>query len=547
MSFFPKKIVGVDIHDYSAELVELKIKGEKVILEAYNRVTFDSDMIRNGEILKPEEMKVVLKSLFETAKPRLIQNDNVALIFPSAKIFSHIFKLPGNLNAAEIRKTLPYESESVIPFSIDDVYWDFSVLYKETEADHKEYQYVLFASIKKDVVDKYAKLFQDIGITPSLFGADVESLKYGVLKQLDLAETSLVIDVGTLSTNFLVLKGHLIRYFFGSNKGGKELIKSLMTILGQDEVAVLAQKESGEFNGKALPKITSFIESNFKLANRLIVDFNLRKKAEDKISKIFITGEFLNLPGFYDLAKKHFKNYKIVLADPRAYLVVDEAKFQGTSAGKVPYSTYFLNAVGIALRGVLPDSKGGINLLPNNLKESIAHKKNYLWVAVASVLISVISLFVATFIFFKYQELNYGRLNLEIQKSSVDKLLYGTRYQQIRDEINHFNNEVNELSNIDNTLFSVSQVLREIKSSLPYGVTLSGIKFDDSRLIIGVTGVASDRAALLKATKNLKELDYVDEVISPISSFDEKVDISFFIELKLVFKNLPKYGSSAAA
>src|SRR3989338_310324 len=150
MNIFAKRIVGIDFHDYSAQVVELSLLKDKISLEAYNRITIPAEVIKDGEILKPEELKILMKNLLQNANPKAIDSKNVAIVFPSSKVFTHIFNLPSNLSENEIKNTLSFEAETVIPFAIQDMYWDYRFL-EEGEKSKK----VLFAAITRETADQY--------------------------------------------------------------------------------------------------------------------------------------------------------------------------------------------------------------------------------------------------------------------------------------------------------------------------------------------------------------------------------------------------------
>ncbi|MBT4917041.1 hypothetical protein HON58_01245, partial [Candidatus Peregrinibacteria bacterium] len=269
-----------------------------------------------------------------------------------------------------------------------------------------------------------------------------------------------------------------------------------------------------------------------------------------KIDNIYLTGEFLNFPNFFDTAQNFFPNQRILLGDPKMGLKIDEQRFVPPDGrqDKTPYSIYFTNTIGVALRAISDTgSDQGINLLPDKLKEGFASKRNALLVAILSILMTVLTLVAGTIFAFQYQSLVYDRLHLETQKSSVERLLYGTRYQQIRDGIIQFNEEVESLTKIDQTLFSTPDLVSKIKEQIPSGVEITSIKFIDSELEVGITGIAKSRSDLLVTQANFEKAEFVEEVIAPISNFDEREELSFLFEIKLQFTELKQYGSSSSA
>lgn len=551
MSIFQKRILGLDIHDYSAELVEVKQKGNQIYLESYNRILLPPQVIKNGEIKKPEELKTILKNLLNTSNPFPAECKNIAVIFPPSKVLTHIFTFPANLNEGEIRKSIPYEIETVIPFSINDVYWDFLILEKEEFSKPHASQYVFFACINKRLADDYADILTEAELSPYLFGINAESLKFAMIRPQNLNETNLIIDVGALSVNYLIIKDQIIKYYFSSNEGGKKLLSQISKEIQTPESLIIEKKEQNKL--KSMPKIKAiekFIYDNYSKAKTMIEE-KINQKVIQKIDNIILTGEFLNLPDFYEMAKIHFSNTNVFIGDPKMNLYIDQQKFIPLTADNnvaMPYSTHFTNAIGIALRGIKNGNRSDcINLLPQELKESFSTKRNELGITIVAIFMAAISLFLATFLFFKYQDLAFKRLNLEIQKSSIEKMIYGTRYQQIRDEILTFNKEIEELSAIDSELFSFPLLLEEINTLIPEGIAIKSINFNDEDLSLSLTGIANTRDKLLKIQGNLKNAEFIEEIISPISNFDEKSQIPFLIQIKLDFAKLKKYGSSATA
>ncbi len=549
MKLLPKKVVGIDLHDHSAQLVELKSVNQNVSLEAYNRYIIPPNVIQEGEIKKEDEFKKAIQNFLKNTNPKPISAKNIAVIFPARKTFTHIFKFPANLNEDEIKKAIPYEAETIIPFSIQDVYWDFSILRKEAETSKHASQYVMFAAIPKKIADQYARLLESIGLTPYLFGIHVEALEHALMKQADPQKATLVIELGTLSTNYLIVKNRAVYHYFSSNEGGGEVIEALAKEFNTEESAIIDKWEQNKLDTKYFMPITKeFILKDYKMAQGIIQEQEANKEI-GPIQEVILTGEFLNLPQVYELAKTSFPNQAVSIGDPKGGLDIKAEKFlplQKEHGGPTSYATYFTSAIGIALRVLRgKGGNGGINLLPDRLKQSFMNKKHAILIAVASILMCMISLLAGTFLFFKHQTLIYERLNLEIRKSAIEKMIYGTRYEEIRDDITAFNNEVSILKTIDNNLVSTPLMLEDIEALLPSGVTLTSMNFNDTDLSIEMAGIADTREDLLQLQYNFEEALFIEEVIAPISNFDESSQISFILKLTLNFIELAPYATSS--
>lgn len=543
MNLFARKIIGIDLHDYSAEIVEISMKNEVRAIESYNRILVPPDVIVNGDIEKPDKMKKIIEELLKNAKPDSITSKNASIIFPSSKVLTHIFSFPASLNTEEIKKALPYEAETLIPFSINDVYWDFTILEKENPQEKHASQYVFFACITKEVADKYATILEDAGLNPVLFGINVEALQSATLKQIENINSTLIIDIGTLSVNYLILKNGKIKYFFSSNNAGYRLTNEMSQHLQTDVNAIFERKEQKQLTSKEeLHEVAQFIEKSFKRGEDIIKDQESIPQF-GRIDKVLLTGEFLNLPEFHNLAQKHLSGKIIEVVDPTKNLSITPKKIKKISnlEAQAP-ALYFTYAIGIAIRGLNKNTNAGINLLPDRLKESFANRKITTIISLASIVIALLTVIIATYSVILLQNINYERIKLEIQKSAVEKLTYGTRYREIQEEINEFNSEVVTLAKIDSALFSLPHLLQSIYQLMPEEVAITNFSFNDTDLAVVINGIAPTREKLLETQKNLENAIFIKEVIAPISNYDEKSQISFLIKIVIDFTQLKQYG-----
>ncbi len=537
MFLIPKKIVGLDFHDYFAQVIELKSSGKNTVLTSFNRVSIPPNIIKDGEILNRDELKKILSMFLETANPQPIRSKKVVCSFPAKKVFTHIFTFPSTLTEKELKKAVPFEAETVIPFSMQDVYWDIRILYKDEQDKKHASQSVLFACVPKSVADSYTDLLTSMGLTPLAFTIPAECAEYALKKQLPKDKNSFVIDVGSLVTTYSIFEKGVLKNSFMSLQSGRSLILNMSKKYQVQESELIDQKEKNSFDKIYLPEVVNFVRETLAEGQKIL--------SKTIVSDIFITGEFLNLPEFYETAKKTFPNQNVSFGDPRIGLDIDYNKFLplDKKTGAVPYSIYFTEAIGLALKGLVQKINDGMNLLPDKLRESFSSKKISAAIGISSVLLTVLVLTTATFVTLKHQELGYQRVDIEVKKEALQQMIYGTRYQAIKEAINSFNNEVSALSEIQSVLFSVPALLDDITFLIADGVHLLSINFNDADLSLEMSGIADNRESLLQTQKNLEEAPFVEELIAPLSNFDTKIDISFVMKVKLKFNELKKYGT----
>lgn len=535
MSLIPKKIVGLDFHDYYAQVVELSSYGNNVSLSSFNRVAIPPQVIKDGEIINKDELRNIIMSLMDTANPQSIKAKKVVCSFPAKKIFTHIFKFPLTLEPKEIKKALPFEAETAIPFSIQDVYWDFRVLYKDDAKEKHASQYVLFTCVQKSVADGYVSFLNSLGLIPFAFTIPSECAENALKTQLKRVESSLVIDVGSLVTTYSCFKQGVLKDVYSSLESGKSLIADIAQKSQITEAEVIRQKEKNSFDKNMLPQVDDFARRIFAEAKNFL--------ATNEIKTVFITGEFLNLPNFYDLAKESFPGKEVSFGDPRIGVSIDSDKFipLDKKDGFIPYSIYFTQAFGLALKGLISDDPG-INLLPDYLRDSLSSKRTSFLLAGASVVLTIVSILAALNLTIQHQNSIYSRVQSEAEKNSLQQLIYGARYQEIKNAIIDFNTEVASLSSVQGKLFSVPRLLTAISGAIPNGVTISSLEFLNEDLTVSMSGVAANREILLNTQKNLENLPFVEKLIAPLSNFDEKNNISFLLKMNLKFNELKPYA-----
>lgn len=546
MNFFRNKIVGIEFHDLLAQFVELKMKGStKYELESFNRTALEPGIIENGEIKDPDKLREMVSKMFLEANPKSISPKSLALILPSKGVFSHIFSFPASFKPKDIKKSLPYEAENVIPFAIEDMYWDFQVLERQDTTQKHASQYVLFAGIPKTIADQYLKFFESMQIKPVLFGVHATTLQSALQNEVLSKGASMVVEFDAYTTNFLIVKDNTIKYFLSSAEGSEKFFFSLTKEFGLEEKEIIKELKDKSMKEDYLKKIRTFIQKKYKQAQKILEETEGRTDIGE-ITNIFLTGEYASLPQFLDEAQTYFEKKIIGVGDPKKEIIVNDNKFiekHQKQGGEIPYSVFFINAIGAAKEALL--GKKTINLLPDSVKKSLLQQKIEVLMSIGSVLMLLMSMGLSMFLFLKHYEVSHIRERLEIEKARVENTLYGVRYQEIKEMLVTFNSEVDQLSKIDQGLFSLPQVLEQVYSSIGEGITIKGFKFDDQNLSLELTGIADTREELLALEGSLKQLEFVEDVLAPLSNYDEKEDVSFTIIIQLKFSKLPKYGASA--
>lgn len=542
MFLFSKNILGIDLHDHLVQFVELKKRGGQTTLETYNRITLPEGTIQDGEVKQEEALKESIKKLLQEANPSPVKVKDFALILPTQVTFVHIFHFPYSLSPADLRKLIPVEAENILPYSVDEVYWDFTILDRSKERG----QSVLFAATPKTCADHYVKIFGELGLSPVLFGIQPEALQSALFNKLIPGKKTMVVELGALASNYLFLDGTILQRFVSINGGIEALIQTLSKSFSIPSDDLWANWEQHKNNSQFASLCKDFVQKEYKQTKSVLDETWVSGEAQ--LDSLIFTGEFSNLPNFYEEAQRYFPDKNVLIGDPKSNVVVDDKRFASNPEKygvRVPYSIYFTDAIGVALRALHPVTQT-LNLIPDALKTHFSQRKLAFIFGASSVLMTMLSGLMVAHLFYENRQMSFVRLNYEIQKSGIEKTLFGTRYMEIKEELTIFNEEVTALTKIDQTLISLPLVMEDVLSLIPEEVSVLSITYDDSALFFEVTGVSKSREALLALQDNLENAELVKDFDIPLSSYDQKSETSFSVSIFLNFSKLPSYGSSQA-
>lgn len=543
MSFLSKSIVAFDLHDQVVQMVELSKLGKTVELRAFNRVDLPKGVISMGKIQDAEALKTVVRTLLEKANPSPIDPKKVVFMFPSKHVFTHIFKFPNTFSLKEIRKALVYEVETVVPFSIEEMIWDCTVLEKNIGTGKELTQTVLFAGVPKAVSEEYVHFFEDLGLKPVLFSIHVHAILEALNASTNIKNQALIIDLDPYSTTYLVLKNGKLKYILGSSDGSERFFAELTErfALGSNWMELW---KKGELKPEFVTEVNGFADQKFIEAKQ-VLDNNAVDPDFATVDTVYLTGEYASLTGLSDRLQAVFPDKRVLVGDPKHSVKVDDQRFLAKhqkEGGSIPFSVFFLNAIGVGKNFLL--GRQSINLLPESLKKNVFFEKLEHIFLVITFVLTFFMLGVSTWLLIQQQGLTQSRTVYEIQKARIENTLYGTRYQEIHSALTLFNTEINELSKVDQALFSVPDTFSALMELVPPGVSITSYSYGDASLTIQLTGIADKRETLLGLEKSFEELDFVESVLAPLSNYDEKVNVSFSIELTLSFSDLPHYDGT---
>ncbi len=246
----PKPVLGLDIGSHTIKLVEFITNGSALSIRRIGRALVPPGSIMDGSIKDPELVGDILRGLLNNVQPRLRRT--ATSIAGYSVIVKKVLVPYGE--EKEIEDNLVVEAENYVPFEIDEVYIDFFILKPKQELDSGTEIFLVAA--KKEVVDEYADLIQEVGLIPAVVDVDAFALgnalegAYG-----QLSEPVAMVDIGAQKTNMNIVVDGVSSFARDMAIGGGQLTEAIQEATGLDYEDAERVKIAGS-KDKALMKET---------------------------------------------------------------------------------------------------------------------------------------------------------------------------------------------------------------------------------------------------------------------------------------------------
>jgi type IV pilus assembly protein PilM len=214
-------IWGIDIGQCALKAMRCHLAddGKTVVADAFDYIEYPK--ILTEPDANPEQL--VRDALKQFLADNSVRDAKVAISVPGQSGLTRFIKLPP-VEAKKIPDIVKYEAKQQIPFSLDDVIWDYQALLGGTQDEGValETEVGLFA-MKRDQVFRAIRPFRDAGIELDVVQltpiAIYNAVVYGVLDELpnaseydpdDPPKSVAVISMGTDTTDLVVTNGFRI-------------------------------------------------------------------------------------------------------------------------------------------------------------------------------------------------------------------------------------------------------------------------------------------------------------------------------------------------
>ena len=291
-SLFKKKekpVLGIDVGSHTIKLTEFSGSGSSRTLRTVGRALVPPDVIVDGSIKDHETVGNILQNLISSCQPKI---KRVATSISGYSVIVKRIHVP-YANEKEIEENLLIEAEKYVPFEIDDVYIDFSMLKKEEE--ETEGTDLFLVAAKKEIVDAYASLLETIGLTPAVIDVDAFTLVNAFEMAFgDVSEPAVLIDIGASKTNLNIIRNGMPVFARDMAIGGEQLTEAIQEATGLNREDAEAAKISGTKDHVLAEEIRQVVVEMANLwleeIKKAINFFKSSAKPEEFPTHVFLSG-----------------------------------------------------------------------------------------------------------------------------------------------------------------------------------------------------------------------------------------------------------------
>lgn len=360
--------MGIDISDHSIEVLQLNKKRE---IMAYGRAMLEEGIIRDGKILKKEELVAILKDLLKNsltyANTSINKNNerpHVILSLPESKVFIHSFEVPLDIEGDELIKLISKKVSKIIPFNLEELYWDYTI------TQGKESQRVLYVGVIKEIADEYIDSMVLAGLEPKVIDIESISLQRALLPLNNEKATTMILDEVQVKDYMIVDIGARITAISVFDDSNIPRVSVTVPMAGNQFTTHIANKF--KINYTEAEKIkrdlgfdyerkdnnaVSVLQESFQEIMEEIkhVITYYENESGHVLKKIILTGGSALIPNVDEYVSVNLEK-PVVIGDP--LLHIKDKKILDRNY----HPLLFANVIGLALRGVT-DVSPRINLL----------------------------------------------------------------------------------------------------------------------------------------------------------------------------------------
>ncbi len=289
LPFFSKEqlVVGLDIGSHAVKVCQLK-RTDK----GYGILNLGSALIPEGAVEDGtlNDSELVGETISELLKNLKIKNKKIGISISGYSVIVKKVNL-AVMDDDKLEQHILHEAEQYIPFDIDDVYLDFQDL--KTHTEDQERTDVMLVAAKKDIVDEYLQMLQDLGLKPVIVDVDGFALENTYEHNYPKNENVALVDIGASKMNINIISNGISVVARDIVVGSRQLTDQIQRTFDIEFDEAEALKLGHSPAGDKQPQIEEIFSSTctqWVLEIKKAIDLYHSNNPEAPLSKLVLSG-----------------------------------------------------------------------------------------------------------------------------------------------------------------------------------------------------------------------------------------------------------------
>lgn len=334
--------IGLDIGSFSIKAVVLSHKTKPISLVSFGSIASPQPGISSENQFDLETEAKAIKTLLTSIKAPDLP---LVVALPESRIFTRVINDLPFLSDDELTSSIKYSAEEFVPLPSDQVNLYWQVINRSKPQNNTS---VFVVASPKNTVNKYLKVLDLVKLKPLALETELIAATRALVGNNPYAPTTLIVQMGSRSTDFAVVSKGLILLTRSIGTGGMALTRAISQYLNFEPVQAEEYKKvygllEDQLGGKIYEVLKPLVDIILSEAQRVIQAFQA-KNVQNPIKRVVLSGGGAKLPGLVI----YFANtlgLEIQEADPWYFIAKDKSL-----ASKLVDSAQYTIAVGLALR-----------------------------------------------------------------------------------------------------------------------------------------------------------------------------------------------------
>jgi len=298
--------IGLDIGSTAVRAAEVLVGGDQPSLVRAAQVPLPSGAVQSGEVRDVDTVSQAIRELWSRGGFKVRQ---ATLGVGNQRVGVREVTVPA-LPPKELRQSLPFQVQDLIPIPVEDAVLDYDVL-EELEGEDGRVMRLLVVAAQREMVNQMVTSATRAKVEP----VGVDLVPFALIRSvgqdegLGLGESDLggeaIVDVGADVTNICVHEHGVARFVRILPSGGRDVTVAMATALGIREEDAEALKRgqpvagappASEVEGIRRTRVANLVDEI-----RSSLDFFRAQTPGAEVGRVLVTGGGSKLPGLVEL------------------------------------------------------------------------------------------------------------------------------------------------------------------------------------------------------------------------------------------------------